>query len=142
MINSFVRYLFKYIWFFVLKLKWKNKQRTSNLNSNVQVFSKSKNHLVWCAMSQLHKNENQNFVSNFVFQFTKEWSGTLSTRILKACNFIKERLQHSRSSVKFPKFFQNTFCYRTPPVAVSDTRKIFLGFGYHKFYLKTENNIE
>ena len=45
----------------------------SNLNFNVQLFWKSKNHLFWCFLSQLqYRNENQNFFSNFIFQFIKK----------------------------------------------------------------------
>ena len=54
-------------------LKMKNEKQTSNLNFNVQLFLKSKNHLVLRFMSQLlYREENQNFVSNFVFQFIKK----------------------------------------------------------------------
>ena len=51
----------------------KNGKQTSNLNFNVQLFWKSKNHLFWCFLSQLqYRNENQNFISNFIFQFIKK----------------------------------------------------------------------
>ena len=73
MATSFIRYLFKWIWFFVFQIKMKNKKQTSNLNFNVQLFWKSKNHLFWCFLSQLqYRNENQNFLSNFIFQFIKK----------------------------------------------------------------------
>ena len=82
MVTCFTRYLFKQISFFVFQIKKKNEKQTSNLNFNVQIFWKSKNHLVWCFLSQLHyRNENQNFISNFVFQFIKKWNSTLGTRI-------------------------------------------------------------
>ena len=73
MVTSFIRYLFKLIWFFVLQIKMKNGKQNSNLNFNAQLFWKSKNHLVWCFLSQLkYWKENQNFISNFVFQFIKK----------------------------------------------------------------------
>ena len=51
----------------------KNKERAANLNLNVQLFWKSKNLLVLCFMSQLqYRNENQNFISNFVFRFIEK----------------------------------------------------------------------
>ena len=51
----------------------KNEKQTSNLNFNVQLFWKLKNHLFWCFLSQLqYRNENQNFLSNFIFQFIKK----------------------------------------------------------------------
>ena len=61
----------------------KNEKQTSNLNFNVQLFGKSKNHLFWCFLSQLqYRNENQNLISNFIFQFIKKTrNGTLGTRI-------------------------------------------------------------
>ena len=37
---------------------------------------------------------------------------------LKACNFIKKRLQHSCFPVEYA-IFLGTFFYRTPPVAAS-----------------------
>ena len=39
-------------------------------------------------------------------------------------NFIKKRPQYRCFPVNFAKFFENTFCCRTPPVAASvgDTR--------------------
>ena len=44
----------------------KNGKQTSNLNFNVKLFWKSKNHLVWCFMSQLpYRNENKICISNF-----------------------------------------------------------------------------
>ena len=49
-----------------------------------QLFWKSKNHLFWCFLSQLqYRNENQNYISNFIFQFIKKKkrNGTLGTRI-------------------------------------------------------------
>ena len=53
MATSFIRYLFKQIWFFVFEIKMKNEKQTSDLNFNVQLFRKSRNHLVLCFMSQL-----------------------------------------------------------------------------------------
>ena len=51
----------------------KNEKQTSNLNFNVQLFWKSEHRLFWCFRSQLqYKNENQNFISNFIFQFIKK----------------------------------------------------------------------
>ena len=44
MVTSFIRYLFKKIWFLVFQIKMKNEKWTSNLNFNVQLFWKSKNH--------------------------------------------------------------------------------------------------
>ena len=73
MATSFIRYLFKQIWFFVFQIKMKNEKQTSNLNFNVQLFWKLKHHLFWCFLSQLqYTNENQNFLSNFLFQFIKK----------------------------------------------------------------------
>ena len=73
MLTSFIRYLFKCIWFFVVQIKMKSEKQTSNLNFNVQLFRKLENHLFWCFLSQLHyRNENQNFISNFIFQFLKK----------------------------------------------------------------------
>ena len=73
MVTSFIRYLFKQVCFFVLQIKMKNEKQTSNLIFNVQLFRKSKNHLILCFMSQLqYRNENQNFISSFIFQFIKE----------------------------------------------------------------------
>ena len=55
----------------------------------IRLVFKSKNELYfrytdfWCFLSQLqYKNENQNFISNFIFQFIKKQNGTLGTRIL------------------------------------------------------------
>ena len=53
MVTSFIRYLFKQIWFFFFQIKMKNETQTSNLNFNVQLFRKSKNHLILCFMSQV-----------------------------------------------------------------------------------------
>ena len=39
---------------------------------------------------------------------------------LKACNFIKKRLQHRYFPGKFAKFLRTTFFYRNPAVAASD----------------------
>ena len=51
----------------------KNEKRTSDLNFNVQLFRKWEIHLTLCFMSQLqYRNENQNFISDFVFQFIKK----------------------------------------------------------------------
>ena len=51
----------------------KNEKQTSNLNFNVQLFWKSEKHLFWCFLFQFqYRNENQNFISNFVFQFIKK----------------------------------------------------------------------
>ena len=38
---------------------------------------------------------------------------------LKACNFIKKRLQHKRFPVNIGKFLRATFFNRAPPVAAS-----------------------
>ena len=38
---------------------------------------------------------------------------------LKACNFIKKRLQHRCFPVKFAKFFRTSFFYRKSLVAAS-----------------------
>ena len=43
---------------------------------------------------------------------------------LKACNFIKKRLQHRYFLVNIVNFFKNSFFYRTPPVAAS--KKLFI----------------
>ena len=64
----------------------KNEKQTSNLNVNVQLFLKSENHLFWCFLSQLqYRNEDQKFISNFIFQLTKKQkqkrNSTLGTRI-------------------------------------------------------------
>ena len=57
----------------------KNEKQTSNLNFNVQLFRKSENHLFWCFLSQLqYRHENQNFISNFIFQFIKKNEMALS----------------------------------------------------------------
>ena len=73
MVTSFIRYLFKQIWFFIFQIKMKNEKQTSNLNFNVQLFRKSENHLFWCFLSQLqYRNENQKVISNFIFQFIKK----------------------------------------------------------------------
>ena len=51
----------------------KNEKQTSNSNFNVQLFWKSENHLFCYFLSQLlYRNENQNFISNFIFQFIKK----------------------------------------------------------------------
>ena len=43
------------------------------MNFNVQLFWKLENHLFWCFLSQLqYRNENQNFISNFISQFIKK----------------------------------------------------------------------
>ena len=56
---------------------------------NIHFVFKSKKELYfrytdfWCFLSQLqYKNENQNFISNFTFQFIKKQNGTLGIRIL------------------------------------------------------------
>ena len=41
---------------------------------------------------------------------------------LKACNFIKKRLQHSCSPVKFAKFLKTHFFYRRIPVKEFGTK--------------------
>ena len=55
----------------------KNEKETSNLNFNVHLFGKPEKHFGLCFKSQLqYKNKNQNFVSNFAFQFIldkKKW---------------------------------------------------------------------
>ena len=53
------------------------------MNFSVQLFWKLENHLFWCFLSQLqYRNENQNLISNFIFQFIKKTrNGTLGTRI-------------------------------------------------------------
>ena len=38
MVVSFIRYLFKWIWFYVFQIKMKNEKQTSNLDFNVQLF--------------------------------------------------------------------------------------------------------
>ena len=82
MVTSFIRYLFKSICFFVFQIRMKNEKQTSNLNFNVQLFGKSKNHLFWCFLSQLqYRNENQNLISNFIFQFIKKNEMALWVRI-------------------------------------------------------------
>ena len=51
----------------------KNEKQTSNLNFKAQLFSESENHQFCCLLSQIqYKNENQNFISNFIFQFIKK----------------------------------------------------------------------
>ena len=42
MVTSFIRYLFKQIWFFVFQIKTKNEKQTSNLNFSVQYFENQK----------------------------------------------------------------------------------------------------
>ena len=42
MVTGFIRYLFKWIWFFVFQIKMKNEKQTSNLNFNVQYFENRK----------------------------------------------------------------------------------------------------
>ena len=42
-------------------------------------------------------------------------------QVLKACNFIKKRLQHSCFPVNIAKFFRMAFFYRTPTVPVSSS---------------------
>ena len=61
----------------------KNEEQTSNLNVNVQLFWKSRNYLVLCFTSQRQcRNENQTFISYFVFQFQFQFrNGTLGTKI-------------------------------------------------------------
>ena len=92
MATSFIRYLFEYISLFVFQIKMKNEKRTSNLNFNVQLFLKWKNGLVLFFMSQLqYRNENQNFISNFVFQFIKKTKWHFRYRDchgLKTLNFL------------------------------------------------------
>ena len=53
---------------------------------------------------------------------------------LKACNFIKKRLQHSCFPVKCRKFFKNIFFYRTPLVAASD----MLNFSRFLYYVNQD----
>ena len=73
LVTSFIRYLFKKILFFVFQIKMKNEKQTSNLSFNVQLFQKSENNLFWCFLSELqYWNENQNYISNFIFQLMKK----------------------------------------------------------------------
>ena len=59
--------------FSFFQIKMKNGKQISSFNFNVHLFWKSKYHLVLCFMSQLqYRNKNQNFISNFVFQFIKK----------------------------------------------------------------------
>ena len=82
--------LFSKTWYLIIKVIWSfHYCKTSNLNFNVQLFWKSKNHFVLCFTSQLRcKNKNQNFISNFAFQFIgkKKRNGTLGTRIVTQLN--------------------------------------------------------
>ena len=97
----------------------KNEKRTSNLNFNVQLFWKSKNHFVLCFTSQLqHKNKNQNFISNFTFQFIKKTrNGTLGTRIHHLVFFSQ-------------------FIYQTPDIS-HETQKYITNFVRNIAFLKT-----
>ena len=38
MVTSFIRYLFKQIWFFVFQINMENEKKTSNLNFNALLF--------------------------------------------------------------------------------------------------------
>ena len=49
--------------------------------------------------------------------------------VLKACNFIKKRLQHGRFPVSIPKCFRDNFFYRTTTVAALEL------FKYQKEFL-------
>ena len=84
MVTSFIRYLFKQIWFFIFQIKMKNEKQTSNLNFNVHLFWKSKNHLFWCFLSQLqYKTKIKILFLISYFNLSKKWNGTLGTRILE-----------------------------------------------------------
>ena len=71
--SYFSSIIFKNITVSLKKATLQNEKQTSNLNFYVQLFWKSGNHLFWCFLSQLHyRNENLNFISNFIFQFIKK----------------------------------------------------------------------
>ena len=80
MITSFIRYLFKQIWFFVL-----------------------------CCISQLsYTNENQNFISNFVFQFIKKSETAIQVHVFKLIKLVSKKWARFDSQVSFnpaPPFF-------------------------------------
>ena len=61
-------------------------------------------------------------LKNFAI-FTRKhmcWSQFLIKLQTKACNFIKNRLQHMCFPVNAAKIFKNSFCYKTSLVAASD----------------------
>ena len=127
MVTNSIKYLFKQVWFFVFQIKIKNKKQTSNLNSNVQLFWKSENHLFWCFLSQLqYRNYYQNFISNFIFQFIKntdsKHQSSCGTKfsLFKCCkkfkNIVKQTpsRRDSKSSLKICNKrwqAQSTKCY-------------------------------
>ena len=45
---------------------------------------------------------------------------------LKACNFIKKRLQHRYFLVNIVKYLRIAFCYRTPPVVASESQCFYI----------------
>ena len=51
----------------------KNENQILDLNFNILLFWKLKDHLVFCFLPQLqYRNENKNSISNFTFQFIKK----------------------------------------------------------------------
>ena len=71
-------------------------------------------------ISHLRKSTLQKLMTTNVLQKTSVLESFFNSLFLTAglqiCNFIKKRLQNRCFPVKFTKF-QNTFSYKTPPVA-------------------------
>ena len=88
MVTSFIRYLFKYIWFFVFQMK--NEKHTSNSNFNIQLFWRLEDDLFWYFLSQLlYRNENQTLflISHFNLSKKTKWHFGYTESYERALNF-------------------------------------------------------
>ena len=81
MVTSFIRYLFKQIWFFVFQIKTKNENQTLNLNFNVQLFWKTTYFDVFCLNFSIETKIKTFFPISYL-NLSKKWNGTLGTPII------------------------------------------------------------
>ena len=58
--------------------------------------------------------------------------------VLKACNFIKKRFQHTCFPENIAKFLRTHLFYRTPPVSASDNPSM-ADFGYGDKSIRIQN---
>ena len=83
MVTSFIRYLFKWIWFFVFQIKWKTKNK---LQIWISMFRYSENRKttyfdVFC-LNFIIETKIKTFFLISYFNLSKKRNGTLGTRIL------------------------------------------------------------
>ena len=73
MVSSFIRFCLSRFGFWFFKLKWKTKNKLQIWILMFSYFKNRKNHLFWCFLPKLeYRNENQNYISYFIFQFIKK----------------------------------------------------------------------